>query len=119
MKIARRPRYGIEKVLDDIEHIFLNSWHFRGRMYLLWLGLSIEDRHSIRLEIRRCIRNELLGREWWEAISKDIIKVEGESVYVDTTSNIYKYLAHKVFSPKKFRDMLIMLRDVREELYDS
>ena len=116
IKVKKRPKYNIDATLDDIEKVFLNSKYFHNRMYMLWVGLKEEDKRGVRNEIKRVIRDNLLGKEWWEAMSKDILKKQGEGVYIDTSTEVYKYLSKKVFGVKHIRDMLVMLRDVREDL---
>ena len=52
MFVVKRPRYGVDKVLDEIEGMFLNSPYFRNRMYQIWLSLEAKDRKAIRYEIK-------------------------------------------------------------------
>ena len=114
--MIKRPHYGVDKVLDGIEEILLNSKYLHNRFYMSWLGLKSSDRAKVREEIRKVIRRELLGKEWWLALSKDVIKVNDKGdIYVETESEVYKYLKRVLFRYKG-REMLIMLRDVREEL---
>ena len=113
MFAVRKPKYGLEKIVYEIEDLFLNSPYFRGRMYFLWLSLPQRDKDGIKREIKKIIQRELLGEKWVEALAKDIIQVDSKGgASVDTSSYVYKYLKAKVFRGD-VKKMLIVLNEKR------
>ncbi|SRR5258708_20379927 len=104
----KKKRYGINKIMYELEGLFLNSRHLENRFYQLWLGLSEYRKERFRQEVKQLIRVELLGREFGLAVAKDIIK-DGE---VDTKSYLYRYLKSRVYEG----NLRLMLSDLQSTL---
>jgi len=91
--LNRRRRYGLQKVVYELEGMILNSRHLDGRFYQLWLGLSEYKKLHFMNDVKLLIRKELLGKEFSKAVASSVIR-EGE---VDVKSPLYRYLKSKVY----------------------
>ncbi len=102
--IAKRPRYGMTKVLDEIEVLLREGCH--GQFYDAWMRLTPYGKHEFRNELRLIIRRTLLGQKWWSALSKDVITEKG----INTKSHVYRYIKTQLFHGDA-RKMFMMLTD--------
>jgi hypothetical protein len=103
-------KYGLDKVIYNLEGLFLNSRYLRDRFYQIWLGLSEYDKTNFMREVKRIIRKELLGQDFYKAIAKDILGEKG----IETKTHLYYYLKTRVYGGDAI-ELLMDLRDVIEE----
>lgn len=99
----KRPRYGIHKVLDELEKLC------KRRLTESWQSLESKEKLALRNSMRLVIREHLLGQEWWEALSKDVIAAEG----IHVESAVYQFIKKRWFYGDA-RKMLMMLQDRAE-----
>ena len=112
----RPPRYGIDRVLYQIEGMFLSQRaYFGGGMYQVWINLSNSQKIKVRERLLRVIRRELLGKDFRRALLEDIVEESGK---IRVESALYRYLRSRLFKGNSIK-MLRYLRDEEEELEDE
>lgn len=105
--LAKKKHYGLNRVIWEIEDLFLNYRYFHTKMYYLWFSLTENDRERIKARIGGIIKEFILNNEYWEAIAMDIL----QNGVINIESNMYKYLKKTMFDGKD-TEILKWLRDV-------
>jgi hypothetical protein len=104
-----KRRYGISLVVQRIEKLLLSSRFLDGILYKYWLETEERDKERFRKEVRKIIRDGLLGKELLRAVARDIL---GEQIRLD--SHILDYLKRKVYNGD-LRALLSDLQSIKEE----
>lgn len=112
-----KSRYGLGKVVYEIEGLITNSYFAEGKLYEGWLELSTWQRKKFLEQVRKVMKKELLGAKFMKALAEEILEErvggEGEKyVYVRTEAPLYKYLLKYVYGGRA-RDMLEELESIR------
>ncbi len=104
-------RYGLAKVVEEVEQLLLHSKSLEGKFYQAWITLNPVRKERFRKELRRIIQENLLGDEFRKALAKEIITDEG----IKVDSPLFKHLKARLYHG----DVRRLLSDLQEIVYES
>ncbi len=106
----KKKRYGVVRAVDRVREVLLTSQHLEGKFYEVWLSLTEYKRKKLLEELRKVVKEEVLGKEFTTALAEEVF-YEGE---VDVHSPVFKYVKERVFHGD-VRELMKELQDVLEK----
>lgn len=112
-------RYGISKVVYEVEGLLLNGEYFKGAMFSTYVGLEERVKEQFRSEMYDLIKKYVMNENFRLALAKDsIIPIEfneGNIVYeYNVQSHVFQYFKKTLYRGKT-QALLTDLMEVLQE----
>lgn len=116
-----RKRFGISKVVFEIEQLLLHFEPIKKETYLAYLKVTEKGKQKYRKRIEEIVREYAVNAELMRSIAKEIIKIEkdretGEQhIEYNLDNEIFKYMKKNLYKGDS-RKLLGDLAEYRKEV---